>query len=145
MLLQVQRSGDSGSPRVEGSTSLCMAASNWGSSSVRRLRPAPGRRTRGAGSFTPAANCFFPRSTVVLARPVARTTAASPPRPSARASLAAQSRRCRSSSAGESARYFLRMLVSTARSMPHIIGPSGGLVLVIYLRSLSIQIGTRSI
>ena len=45
-LLSVQRSGDSGSPRVAGSTSDSRSESNRGSRSTFFLRPPPGRRTR---------------------------------------------------------------------------------------------------
>ena len=44
--LSVHRSGDSGSPRLVGSTSLSRSSRNMGSSTTADLRPPPGRRTR---------------------------------------------------------------------------------------------------
>ena len=46
MLLQVQRKGDSGSPRVKGATRRSNSTLNCGSVSVKRLRPPPGLRNR---------------------------------------------------------------------------------------------------
>src|SRR5436309_3286751 len=57
-LLQVQRSGDIGSPRVNGSTRASRSSNSVVSVSVLGLRPPPGRRTRpvaGWGAGDPAA------------------------------------------------------------------------------------------
>jgi hypothetical protein len=62
-----------------------------------RLAPAPGRRIRSAGNGSPACNSLSPRPIVLRAMPVARLTAAIPPRPAACASAAANRRRSRSS------------------------------------------------
>jgi hypothetical protein len=51
VLLQVQRNGDSGSPRVVGSISASNAVSKAGSLAVNGRRPPPARRTR-AATFT---------------------------------------------------------------------------------------------
>ncbi len=48
-LLHVYRNGDSGSPRVVGSTRASNASRSVGSSTVKALRPPPGRRGRPAG------------------------------------------------------------------------------------------------
>jgi hypothetical protein len=66
------------------------------------LRPPPGRRTRSASSRAAVASSFKPRPIVLTAMPVARDTAAIPPYPAARASVAANSRRPRSSRCGKS-------------------------------------------
>src|SRR5580693_10357863 len=76
-LLQVHRNGDSGSPRVVGSTSASRSARNVGSLTLAGLRPAPGRRTRPDGSS--CANSVRPRPIVLGAMPVAIATAAMPP------------------------------------------------------------------
>jgi len=88
--------GDIGSPRVSGSTNASNAPTSSGSHSVNRGRPAPGRRTRPASSLVPSRNSAIPRTTVFLPIPVARTTAAIPPRPCDLASAAAHRRRDRS-------------------------------------------------
>ena len=64
-LLQVYRNGDSGSPRVVGSTSASRSSTNVGSLTIAGLRPAPGRRTRAEGSScanpsNPARWCSVP-------------------------------------------------------------------------------------
>jgi hypothetical protein len=71
-----------------------------------RFRPPPGRRTRPGAALDPDASSFSPRLTVEYAMPVARATALIPPRPAARASVAAQIRRPRSVKAGPKALYF---------------------------------------
>ncbi len=76
-LLQVQRNGDSGSPRVVGSTSASRSAQQRRVLRTAGLRPAPGRRTRPDGSS--CANSLRPRPIVLGAMPVAIATAAMPP------------------------------------------------------------------
>src|SRR4051812_24374966 len=101
-LLQVQRSGDIGSPRSLGATSASRSSSRAASVATRGLRPPPGRRTRSASSWAAVASSFKPRPIVLTAMPVARDTAAIPPYPAIRASVAANSRRLRSSRWGNS-------------------------------------------
>src|SRR4051812_35003431 len=101
-LLQVQRSGDIGSPRSLGATSASRSSSRAASVATRGLRPPPGRRTRSASSWATVASSFKPRPIVLTAMPVARDTAAIPPYPAVRASVAANSRRLRSSRWGNS-------------------------------------------
>jgi hypothetical protein len=101
VLLHVQRNGDVGSPRVMGSTNRSSAAANSGSTSVARLRPAPGLRTRDStgvsGSFSRASSSARPFAIVFGHIPVARLTARTPPQPYDLASAAAHCRRIRSS------------------------------------------------
>src|SRR6185312_1782799 len=78
-LLQVQRNGDSGSPRVVGSTSASRSGSSVGSLEIVLLRPAPGRRIRSEGSS--CANSSRPRPIVLGAAQVAIASAAIPPYP----------------------------------------------------------------
>ena len=99
--LIVQRSGDSGSPRVSGSTRRSNAAPSAGFTVSARLRPAPARRIR-PESVAPLSSSSTPRVTVERAAPVARATNVIPPCPASRASTAIHSRRCRSSSTGAS-------------------------------------------
>ena len=110
VLLQVQRSGDFGSPRVAGSTSASSAGRKPASVSVSRGRPAPSRRTRcfaATGTRCLASpNCFIPAVIVGRVRPTARATTLTPPYPSARASVAAHSRRICSSITPRSASNF---------------------------------------
>ena len=96
-LLATQSSGRIGSPRVAGSTSRRKSPSNVGSWVVSGRRPLPSRRIRPGAKLGPSRS-FSPRPIVLRARPVARDTAATPPRAAARASVAAKSRRPRSSS-----------------------------------------------
>ena len=49
VLLQVQRKGDSGSPRLKGSTNASNTPGNRGSRTTKLHRPPPGRRTRSSG------------------------------------------------------------------------------------------------
>src|SRR5437773_4860735 len=104
---QVHRNGDSGSPRVVGSTSASRSASRLGSLQIAGLRPAPGRRIRSDGSS--CANSFRPRPIVLGAMPVAIATAAMPPYPAANASAAATRRRARSSRNGATVKNRSRM------------------------------------
>ena len=95
-LFDTHSNGRSGSPRVAGSTRRSRSASSVGSRSVSGRGPPPSRRTRPCGSGG-ASRSFSPRPIVERASPVIAETAASPPRPAARASLAANTRRPRSS------------------------------------------------
>jgi hypothetical protein len=75
--------------------------------------PAPGRRTRSVAS-TPCSNSPRPFRIVSRARPVAAETSASPPKPIARDSAAAHSRRVRSLSIGSMATYFITIVASNS-------------------------------
>jgi hypothetical protein len=122
MLLQVQRSGDSGSPRDKGSTSCSRASTTAGSIVVIFLRPAPDRRMwPGSMLPPPPASSCLPRVIVVRAIPVIRDTVDTPPRPRAAASEAAKRRSDRSSSVGASCRNRKRILSSVfTREVYHI-------------------------
>src|SRR5260221_9676933 len=110
VLLHVQRRGDSGSPRLLGSTSESRAATSSRSWFSRLGRPPPRRRTRTSPSVSaPRRNSLRPARTVLIASPVASATAATPPWPNAPASAPAHSLRCRSSSAGLSNTYLRRI------------------------------------
>ena len=95
----VHRNGETGSPRVCGSISDSSAGSRRGSVSVRRLRPAPGARTRRVGEEQPA-NSAIPRAMVAVLVPEAAATLTIPPQPRAVAALARYNRRRRSSRCG---------------------------------------------
>src|SRR3954452_10758725 len=99
-LLLTQRSEASGSPRIEDCTRPSSEASSRGCVSVAGLLPPPLRRTRPAVGVVPSRSSARPRPIVLRAIPLARETAAMPPRPAACASLAANSRRVRSFSKG---------------------------------------------
>src|SRR6516225_3061640 len=105
VLLQVQRSGDSGSPRVVSSIIASSLCTSCGSDWVIGLRPPPGRRIR-PGQVTPASISRIPLWIALRYKPQARLTRLTPPRPKALASLAAVRRRVRSSKCGQSARDF---------------------------------------
>ena len=77
-LLHVHRSGDVGSPRVNGSTSASRAARTPGWSCSIPGRPAPGARMRLVGG-SPRAISRRPLRIVSRAKPVADDTSASPP------------------------------------------------------------------
>ena len=70
--------------------------------SIAGLLPPPARRTCWPSRTAPARKSARPRPMVLRAIPLARDTPATPPRPAARASLAANRRRSRSSKNGES-------------------------------------------
>src|SRR5680860_1279573 len=95
VLFEVQRNGDSGSPRVAGSTRASRSLTRRGLVCLMDLRPPPGRRTRSEtsrpASSSPTAFCTVERDI-----PVASATLAMPPRPIARASAAATIRHWRS-------------------------------------------------
>src|ERR1035437_8224510 len=109
VLLQVQRKGDSGSPRVVGPTNASRAWRIWGS--AKGFRPPPLLRILPPSSAFPAPlfNSRIPAWIVLRDRPVACATSDTPPCGNACASVAAQSRRCRSSSTLRNAWYFLRI------------------------------------
>src|ERR1039458_1512815 len=109
VLLQVQRKGDSGSPRVVGPTNASSAWKSWGS--VRGLGPPPLLRILPPSSAFPAPlfNSRIPAWILLRDRPVACSSRDTPPCGNACASVAPQSRRCRSSSTLRSAWYFLRI------------------------------------
>ena len=136
-ILAADKHGDSGSPRVAGSTSPSMAWTSSGSKVVNALRPPPGLRTCPGSIYRPDSKCSVPRRIVVCANRVARATAATPPRPIAWASVAAHSRRCRSSSADASSWYFLRIMLTRVRSITQIAGPQHAIVAFIHCHSLS--------
>lgn len=122
MLLQVHRSGDSGSPRVTGSTNFSKSLSNVGSRAANVLRPPPGWRIRLreeglTGTSGEPWSSRTPRRIVVMERPVASTTAESPPHGNSRASAAAQCRRKDSSMVGPRAWYFRRRLSMISGSL----------------------------
>ena len=120
LLLIVQRSGDSGSPRDVGSTRPSSAGNNCGSFRMARRRPPPVLRIRSGGnaafSRRGVFNSAIPARTVVCDTRVASATAVTPPQPISRASLAAHNRRDRSLSAPRSCRNFRRILAMTCAS-----------------------------
>src|SRR5579864_5626612 len=102
VLLVVQASGDSGSPREESSTRASSAGTSPGSVSASFLRPAPARRTRPSGATRPESSSAAPFATVCHDAPVILATAPVPPSPAARATAPSVSRRAFSSSSGSS-------------------------------------------
>jgi hypothetical protein len=96
-LFDTQTRGRIGSPRVSGSTNRRNASRSAGSLSPRACRPPPLRRMRPVGKGA-ASKSSSPRLIVERASPVTLETSASPPRPAARTSAAANIRRPRSSS-----------------------------------------------
>src|SRR5258707_12011237 len=100
VLWQVQRSGDSGSPRVSASIIASSLSTRPGSVTSMGLRPAPGRRMRPPHD-TPASISPMPLWMALRDSPHARCTRLTPPWPNALASLAAVRRRVRSSSRGQ--------------------------------------------
>jgi hypothetical protein len=99
----------SGSPRMADCTSSPRASSRPGCVSTAGLRPPPGRRTRLPRSSRPRRSSARPRPMVLRATRVAVATAVTPPRPAARASLAVNRRRPRSSRNGAIASKRVRM------------------------------------
>src|ERR671914_751915 len=84
MLLEVQRNGDSGSPRVTGSMRLSRSVQRVLSVSVVRLRPPPGLRMRpetssGSGFFPASRSSLQPAVMVGRETPVAWETKVVPP------------------------------------------------------------------
>jgi len=123
VLLHVQRRGDSGCPRVTGSTKASRACSNPGSISVKGLRPPPTLRRRDAtASPGCASRCSNSRTPVVMvfrASPVAAETVVTPPQPMADDSAAAHCLRIRSSITGDRAKYFCRIRSIVVASCMH--------------------------
>src|ERR1019366_7568229 len=95
VLLDDQRNGDMGSPRVAGSTSRSNSFTSRGSCSAFDFLPPPAFRTRSGGTSLPSSSRTALCSVVRL-NPVARANVAIPPWPRNRASAAATNRRCRS-------------------------------------------------
>ena len=113
-LLQVHRRGDSGSPRVVGSTNRSRSARKAGSLSVVFFRPPPGRRIRSLPSWASGV-CRSSSSPWRIARrdtPVHRETREMPRDPKTWASAAATKRRNRSSRCGSSSSKRCAMLGS---------------------------------
>src|SRR6202034_311899 len=104
--LLVQRSGDSGSPRVSGSTSFSSAGHTSGCSTSYGLSPVLRRTLTTSSGRAPARTSSRPFLTVLMAMPVARATAATPPYPITSASAPAHNRRARSSIVGLNRRHF---------------------------------------
>ena len=92
-LLLTHSKAASGSPRIDDCTRSRSAAKSPGCVSIAGLRPPPARRTRPPSAAVPARRSARPRPMVLRAIPLARETAVTPPRPAARASLAANKRR----------------------------------------------------
>jgi hypothetical protein len=78
VLLHVQRKGDSGSPRLKGSTSASNTPGNRGSRTAKLHRPPPGRRTRSSGKGG-SASSPIPLVMVTRDSPQARLTKDTPP------------------------------------------------------------------
>ena len=114
-LLHVQRNGDSGSPRVTGSTSFSSACLMAGWDCSMPGRPAPGWRIR-PRSATPDSSSLRPLRIVGRDKPVASETRASPPYPMARHSVAAHIRRPRSSRYASTAAHLSTIVASSSRS-----------------------------
>ena len=120
-LFDTQSSGRTGSPSVAGSTRRLRSSSSVASVSVSDRGPPPSRRTRPSASGGPSRS-FSPRPMVLRASPVTLDTDARPPHPAARASLAANSRRPRSSrfepSASQRCRIARKSIMKNAGSAP---------------------------
>ena len=101
---------------VAGSTRRLRSSSSVASVSVKGRGPPPLRRTCPASGG--ASRSFSPRSMVLRASPVMFETAARPPHPPARASLAANNRRPRSSRFEPSASHRCRI---ARRSIMHTL------------------------
>ena len=121
VLLQIQRNGDSGSPRVWTSTISSNRSTSPGSATVRGLRPAPGRRMRPARGAKPASISRIPLEIALRDSPQARRTKLTPPWPNALASLAAIIRRVCSSSSGHTDRNFSVNSVSVSMHTQHSV------------------------
>src|SRR5260221_14521921 len=122
-LLHVQRRGDSGSPRVSGSTNRSRSSRRLASLLTVVLRPPPIRRIR--PSVVPPFSCssLIPWLMALRESPVARETAEIPPHPIATASLAATSRRDRSLRSPATSSN-LRLIPASSfmpHSLPHLI------------------------
>ena len=115
--MHVQRSSDSGSPRVTGSTSRSRSSRKLGSLVTVFLRPPPLRRIRPSFPPPPSCSSLIPWLIALRESPVARETVEIPPHPITIASLAATSRRARSFSSPLT-RSNLRLIASSSL-MPH--------------------------
>src|SRR5664280_1561486 len=118
--LVVHRKGDTGSPRVVGSTSESSACSRPDCCSSARLRPPPGSRERPGGGISGLSNSARPRRTVSAATPKATATRSAPPEPNSRASVPSHNRRCRSVKCGRSASHRRARDSTTASTTPSI-------------------------
>src|SRR5450432_1813680 len=108
VLLHVHRSADSGSPRVTGSTSFSSAGHTSGCATSYGRFPGLRRTLTTSAGRAPARASSRPLRTVLIAMPVARATAATPPYPIAPASVPAHNRRARSSMVAFNRRHFSR-------------------------------------
>ena len=122
VLLQIQRNGDSGSPRVWTSIISSNCSTSPGSETVRGLRPAPGRRMRPSMGANPSSISRIPLDDLPCAT-VRRhgVPYCTPPWPNALASLAAIIRRVRSSNRGHRERNFSVNSVSVSMHAQHSI------------------------
>ena len=112
MLLNVQRSGDSGSPRVIGSIRFSSAGHTSGCATSYGRLPALRRTLTTSSGVAPLRASSRPLRTVPIAMPVARATAATPPQPIAPASVPDHSRRARSSIVACNRHHFWRTTFS---------------------------------
>src|ERR1700740_2229924 len=78
-LLQVQRSGDSGSPRLSGSINRSKSLTSVASCSTVRLRPPPGLRIAPPEGTGGLPNSTIPRAIARLDNPLARAKMEIPP------------------------------------------------------------------
>src|SRR6186713_741121 len=120
----VHRNGDSGSPRVPGSMRESSRSSSSGSATSAFLRPPPGARTRSTCPTGSLSNSARPRRMVDRDAPVARCTAAMPPRPHDVASVANAKRRSRSFNRGSnpSSRDFIARNASSSGTAAEYVG-----------------------
>src|SRR5687767_9395857 len=140
-LLHVHRRGDSGPPRVTGSTRRSRSSRSVGSVSVVRFRPPPGRRIRTVPAGGPSVSSLIPAPITRRDTPVARATVLAPPHPIAIASLAAHSRRARSSRCRASNSN--RRLIASTSAMPHSLAQSPALCYVYSLTSPKLRAEMR--
>jgi len=91
---------------------LAFSHTHGGPMAALRRRPPPGRRIRPTSSRWGPFASLIPRMIVLRDRPVTRATAATSPRPRARASVPAHSRRVLSFKAGINVRYFMASICS---------------------------------
>jgi hypothetical protein len=120
VLLDDQRNGDIGSPRVAGSTSRSNSFTSPGSCSAFDFLPPPALRTRSGGTSLPSSSRTALCSVVRL-NPVARANDAIPPWPRNRASAAATNRRCRSFRYGFRRACFAPNSESSATTVSYIL------------------------
>src|SRR5436190_4782606 len=114
------------------------AARRPGWRSVSRLRPAPRRRIPWPISLRAAFSSATPRLIVLRASPLAAATAVTPPRPSDIASLAANSRRPRSSKNGDIlSNRVRRLLTANTTTRYRCTPPHHNDISILSLRSLT--------